>query len=918
MKRTRLFLTAWVLGIGLAWIGWSAELVQADLCVYGGTSGGVVAAVTAARLGKSVVLVVMNNHLGGMSSGGLGVTDRGNATSIAGVSAEFYQRVGKAYGTNGPVYFFEPHLAENVFRQMIFESRIPVYTDQRLTSVMMSGKRISRVVMENGTAFEAKQFIDTTYEGDLIALAGVSFTVGREAMSVYGESLAGIQPLTSAYSYDPYLTPGNPASGLLPLVQPGNAGTPGEGDTRVQAYNFRLCLTQNATNKIPIAPPANYDESRYELVRRYVAARVVKDGSVTLNKLIDVQTIIPNGKTDINANGELSTDYVGGNYTYPTNTYAGRQQIWQEHEDYIRGLLHFYATSTNVPANVRTEMQSWGLAKDEFQDTGGWPHQLYVREARRMVGDYVMTQDDCQWKRTAPDPVCLGSYTIDSHGVQRLAEGALARWEGSLGSPVAIPYGISYRSIIPRAGECENVYCTFALSASHVAFASCRMEPVFMMTSQSAATAACFAIDDAVSSQMLKYDKLAAQLRADKQMLKWTCAPPYLTNTITLDQANTCFVTSSSGWATGANPGGWNGSYWHDGGSGKGAKWVRYTPDLPTNGVYDVYLWWVEAGNRAVNTPVDIVHPGGTNRVFLNQQVNGSVWNRVFRTNFTAGASSSVVIRNDGTASGSYCIANGVQWRPVGFTIPPPPAITPEVEVVAADPVACEFGTNYARFSLVRNNDSALKAVTVDYVVGGSAIPGVDYAALPGRITISAGAVATNVTVVPLGISLGQDSVSVTLTLQSSTNFSLTSLSNAACTILDRPLDSWRRSVFTSAELADPSFSADGADPNGDGYQNLIAYAMGLDPRGSNSTNLPAARVSGRFFEIVYPRSKAAIDVTLEAEVSSDLISWESGPAVTETIQVLEDGPIQHVLLRLAAPITARGAAFVRFRAQRL
>jgi hypothetical protein len=256
---------------------------------------------------------------------------------------------------------------------MLAETGVAVFTNQLLASVTMTNQRIAQMSMQDGTIFRAKEFIDTTYEGDLMAAAGVTFTWGREGTNTYNESLAGIRPLGGIYNYDPDVSPGDPASGLLPLLQTNTGGTVGQDDQRLQTYNFRLCLTQKATNKIAIAEPANYSDANYELVRRYIAARVATDGTVSLNQLIDIQTIIPNGKTDINANGELSTDYVGYNYTWATNTYAGRAVLRQQHEDYIRGLLYFFANNTNVPLNVRTNMQSWGLAKDEFTDTGGWP-----------------------------------------------------------------------------------------------------------------------------------------------------------------------------------------------------------------------------------------------------------------------------------------------------------------------------------------------------------------------------------------------------------------------------------------------------------------------------------------------------------------------------------------------------------------
>jgi len=608
----------------------------------------VAAAVAAARLGKNVVLVAYNSHVGGMSSGGLGVTDHGNTNSIGGIAAEFYRRVGQAYGSASPVYWFEPHVAEQTFWQMLNQAGVPVYTNQLLAATTMSGQTITQITMTDGTIYRAKEFIDTTYEGDLMAQAGVTFTVGREATTNYNESMAGIQNPGGSYNYDPYVSAGNTNSGLLPFVQPSGPGTFGQGDSKVQTYNFRLCLTQNATNLIPIAAPAGYSEAQYELMRRYIAARVARNGAVHLNEVIDLQTIIPNGKTDINARDELSTDYIGYNYTYPTNTYAGRQVIRQAHEDYIRGLLYFYATSPNVPTNLNTEAQSWGLAKDEFQDTGGWPHQMYVREARRMVSDYVMIQQDAMGTRAAPDPIALASYALDSHPVARLAVGGYARWEGGgIGGMPPFPFGISYRSIIPRAGQCQNLFCTFALSSSHVGFAPVRMEPVFMMTSQSAATAAAFAIDDNVPVQQVNYQKLSAGLRADGQLLTWQSSTGG-TNGIIVDNADPNVVITGA-WNVGANAGFWGGSYIHDVNAGKGTKSVKFPVTLPTNGTYEVDAWWVAEPNRATNAPFYIVQAAGTTRVLVNQVNSSGGWFKLLTTNFNAGAGASVTISNTGT-----------------------------------------------------------------------------------------------------------------------------------------------------------------------------------------------------------------------------------------------------------------------------
>lgn len=892
----------------------ATNIVETDVVVYGGTSGGVVAAVAAARLGKSVALLSLNTHVGGMTASGLGVTDigPGNDTSyVSGIAREFYKRVGAAYGSTNLVIWFEPHVAENVFWQMLAEAGVQVYSNRLLAAATLASNRIAQITMEDGTVFRAKQFIDTTYEGDLIAAAGVTFTWGREGTNAYNESLAGIRSLGGTYSYDPYVVPGNPASGLLPHVNPNTGGTVGQGDKRLQAFNFRLCLTQNATNRVAISAPTNYSAANYELVRRYVTNRLAVDGSVSLSSLIHIQQIIPNGKTDINANGELSTDWVGYNYTWATNTYAEREQLRAAHENYIRGLLYFYATSPNIPANLNTEAQSWGLAKDEFADNNNWPWQIYVREARRMVSDYVMTQSNCEARVTAPDGICLARYNIDSHGVQRLASGNLTRWEGSIGGTPPFPYPLSYRAIVPRVGECQNVFATFALSASHVAFASCRMEPVFMMSSHAAGVAAALATDDNVAVQQLNYAKLAAELRAEGQLLVWTNAAAS-TNGIILDQGGP--GTASSGaadWTAGANAGGWNADYWHDGSSGKGAKWVSYTPTLPTNGTYEVYAWWVESSNRATNTPYDIIHAAGTNRVLVNQRVSSGGWFKLLTTNFNAGTSGKVIIRNENTTVGQYCIADGVRFLGIGAAAPlvGPPII----EIVASDAVAGEFATNPARISLVRSGDLT-PPVTITYTLSGTATPGVDYLSLPGSITLAAGAAVTNLLITPIADSLSEGEETVTVQLSSAPSYNLTSLSNATVVIQDRPVDAWRKVNFTAGELGNPAISGDQVDPDADGLANLMEYALALSPKLADANPLHP-RIIANHLTLTYPRNKAATDVLLTLETSADLQSWSANPAAFELMDCVDAGAVQQITVRLVAPASA--TSYVRLRVSR-
>jgi hypothetical protein len=890
------------------------NVVDCDVCVFGGTSGGAAAAVAAARLGKNVALVMVNNHVGGMTSGGLSVTDVGNAASIAGISAEFYQRVGQYYGSTNPVYWFEPHVAEQTFLQMLAGAGVTIYTNELLASVTMSNQIITQIVMADGNVYRAKEYIDTTYEGDLMAMAGVSFTVGREGTNVYGESLAGIQTPTHSYSYSPYTIPGNTNSALLPLVQSGSPGTPGQGDSKVQCYNFRLCLTQVATNEIPITTPADYSPTNYALFSNYIAAVVAAQGSVQLDELINIQDIIPNGKTDINADGELSTDYIGYNFTYPTNTYTGRQVIYQAHKDYIAGLLYYLGTATNVPLNVRTNMLSWGYAADEFTDNGGWPYPLYVREARRMIGDYVMQQQDAQGLRAATDSVALASYTLDSHPVARLAYNGLAAEEGGIGVAVSTPYPVSYHAIVPKVGQCQNLFCTFALSASHVGFASVRLEPVFMMNSQSAGTAAAFAIDDNVPVQQVNYPKLAAELIADGQLLTWSSGQSVSSNGIILDVNNTSGVTVVGSWPTGANPGGWplpNGTYLDDGNTGKGSKSVTFTPTISASGYYDVYTWWVYASNRATNTPMDISSASNFSTVYLNQQIICTNWVKIAASNyFNAGTNGYVTVRNGGTTG--YVIANAVRFMPLGNIAPPPSNPPPAIAIVASDALCGEFGTNTGRFSIVSVSGTNSAPFTVNYSVSGSAASGVDYAALSGSVVIPAGAPAADVIVSPLGDNLSANSATVTLSLLASTNYTITNPASATVTILDRPLDAWRRANFTAGQLANPQISGDSAEPAGDGLSNLMKYVMGLPPL-VPATNVLNPQILNGYFTITYSRSKSATDVAVTLQTSADLTNWFSGPAYFQQLNAVDEVTNTLITTQATAPVSSASQAFVRF-----
>jgi hypothetical protein len=489
--------------------------------VYGGTSGGVVAAVKAARMGRSVVLIEPGRHLGGLSSGGLGATDIGNKQAIGGVSREFYRRLGRAYDQD-EAWKFEPHVAEEVFDELIRAANVPVAFGERLDladGVEKRGTRIVAIRTESGRTFRGRMFIDATYEGDLMAKAGVSYHVGREANAVYGETLNGVQTRKATHHQfikpvDPHVVPGDPASGLLPGVHAGGPGAEGSGDHRVQAYNFRICATDVPENRRPWPKPDDYDPLRYELLLRNFEAG---DERVPWHAVM-----MPNRKTDSNNNHAVSTDYIGMNYAYPDGDYATRQRIIRKHRSYQRGLMWTLANSPRVPAKVREYFQTWGLARDEFTDNDNWPRQLYVREARRMVSDYVMTQHNCQGRRVVEDPVGLAAYTMDSHNVQRYVdENGHVRNEGDVQVGGFPPYPISYRSIVPKRSQCTNLLVPVCLSASHIAFGSIRMEPVFMVLGESAATAAVQAVEADVDVQEIDYERLYERLIVDGQILSW-------------------------------------------------------------------------------------------------------------------------------------------------------------------------------------------------------------------------------------------------------------------------------------------------------------------------------------------------------------------------------------------------------------
>lgn len=626
---------------------------QADVIIYGGTSSGVAAAIQVSRMGKSVIVIEPTDHLGGLTTNGLGSTDSGRKDTIGGISREFYQRVHQHYAKPDSwplqkpeelskkgggemfnpkadtMWVFEPKVAEKIFEEMIAEAGVEVFREERLnreTGVKISDGRITGITMESGKIFAGTMFLDATYEGDLLAAAGVSYHVGREANSVYGETLNGVQKKQMkghlfVKPVDPWIIAGDSSSGLIAGVHNDGPGEDGQGDQRVQAFNFRMCMSNDTRNRVPFPKPEEYEEKNYELLfRNFEAGDLRMPWSAGM---------MPNHKTDTNNFGAFSTDNIGMNYDYPEASYTEREEILKEHETYQKGLMWTLANHPRVPEVIRQAMAPWGLAADEFIANGNWPRQIYVREARRMVSDYVVTEVDCRRVRVAEDSVGLGSYNMDSHNVQRYVtpEGSVQN-EGDVQVSPGGPYVVSYRSIVPKKGECENLLVPVCVSSSHIAFGSIRMEPVFMILGQSAATAAVMAIESGKIVQEIPYAELKARLVADGQVLDLPAeALPreFLTSNslpgIVIDDE---FARLEGEWTTSTSaPIFIETGYRHDAyGSSvvPEVKKATFFAPIPDAGEYEVHFSYPPNNNRASNVRVIIHASDGEKTVTVDQR----------------------------------------------------------------------------------------------------------------------------------------------------------------------------------------------------------------------------------------------------------------------------------------------------------
>lgn len=559
-----------------------------DICIYGGTSAGVIAAYTAAKLNKKVILIEPGKHLGGLTSGGLGYTDIGNKYVVSGLARDFYRRMGKHYG-KFETWIFEPHVAEGIFNDYIKEANVPILFEYRIIDAAKQNGFIQNITIENSNApsastnktIVAKMFIDCSYEGDLMAKAGVSYVVGREDNSTYNETYNGIQLMEGHQFPDgisPYKTPNDSTSGLLWGISNNKLLPTGTGNKMVQAYNYRICLTNDPNNRINITQPADYNASTYELLLRVLSTWPAKN----LNDHVLKIDLMPNHKTDINNNGPFSTDMIGMNYDYPEADFNTRQIILKMHEEYIKGLLYFIGHDARMPEHLRNEMLQWGYPKDEYADNNNFSPQAYIRESRRMMGDYVMTQANCESRATVNDGVGMAAYTMDSHNCERLVVNGMVKNEGNVEQGGFGPYPISYRALIPKAAECNNLYVPVCLSASHIAYGSIRMEPVFMVLAQSSAAAACMAIDNKQTVQQVDVKKLQTLLKENPLM-------DGSTPEVLADNDDTTSVIITGNWKR--QTGGGYGPSWLHASPSTMPQSVQFRPHITSSGSYALYVY---------------------------------------------------------------------------------------------------------------------------------------------------------------------------------------------------------------------------------------------------------------------------------------------------------------------------------------
>lgn len=630
-----------------------------DVCVYGGTASGVIAAYSASKMGKKVILIEPGQYLGGMTTGGLGATDIGNKFAISGLARKFYRDLGDYYG-KFEKWTFAPTPAFELMDRYIAEADIDVIYNKRIILSTVVHKQIRSITLEDALVpdhtphmkVSAKQFIDCTYEGDLMAQSGVSYFTGRESNDTFNETLNGVQQFTGHQfpdGVDPYIIEGDSLSGYCWGLSDNQLESIGTGDKSIQAYNFRLCWTRDSNNMVPFTRPESYDSTKYELLARAIKV----SGSTDISNYLLIKKVTDaDDKYDVNNRGAFSTDMIGMNYEYPEGDYETRERIWREHEEYTKGLLYFLTHDVRVPEVLRNEISQYGWARDEYVDNDYFPTQLYVREARRLNGEYIMTQNNCQGVEFVEDGIGMAAYGMDSHNCQRLVVNGMVKNEGDVQFHGFLPYHISYKSITPKREECTNLLVPVCVSSSHIAFGSIRMEPVFMVLGQSAGVAAAMAIDQNKSVQEIDVKKLRTLLKND----------PYLDGSIPeilVDEGEIDKINRSGGWAK--NYGGYKHSHMltfntqHD-------MYFTFAPTVEETGVYDLYFFCTPNSSIASSFGLTIRHSNGMDTVYIKPKENLNSWAKVGVYHFTKGKSGSLTI--DGSLSEGPIYADAILLVP--------------------------------------------------------------------------------------------------------------------------------------------------------------------------------------------------------------------------------------------------------------
>jgi hypothetical protein len=862
--------------------------VEADVVIYGATSGGVVAAAQATRMGKSVALIAFGRHLGGMTSGGLTETDAVDAQVQGGITREYFDAVGRDSG-------FKPSTAELAFEAIVadpipdasWDAPVPTYYEQRLASVEKDGARIVALHMENGSIFRGKMFIDCTYEGDLMAQAGVSYTYGREPSSQYGESKAGkIGPVGLSHSTDAYVIEGDAESGLIYNVTDEAAGSNGSGDEHLQAYNFRMYTVQKSdpTEKQPLFEPATYDPTQFEMLYRYHRA----DGytRMTVGNDINNHEMFDRGVSTDHIGGNRWPDGNGGWIAWPEADYATRELIYQSHVSWQLGMLWYLkndaryralATDSSLSYKIQGKIQDLlnkvdelGFPLGEYPETGGWPHELYVREARRMLSDLVITQDHFDRKIIEEDSVGLANYTADSHHVRRIvgSNGAV-RVEGDTGGSGSSTWRIPYRALIPKQSECENLLVPWALSASHVAFCSTRMEPCLMVLSQSAATAAALSIDRDEAVQELPYPLLKLQLLADGQILGE--APVETVAGEIVDNADASGFTSTGTWLASSSTAGYYGSdYLHNNNIASGNT-ATFTPTLPQSGYYKVYTRWTAHTNRATNASYTITHKNGSTQVLTDQTINGDLWNSLGTFEFDSGSTGHVTVSD--TDTDGYVIVDAVRF----VEIDEDDLDQQTVNVLASDPRADESIGSPGIFKFVRDNDDITQALTIHFTVSGSALPGSEYTALPSSVTIPAYKRSIELKVTPISDSIAQGTRTIIVTVTQDAGYTIGTQSSATITLHDKPYDAWRATTYTAPNASE---TEQNQDSDADGISNRLEFFLGTDPLQptNRQANQQVEFTDENELKLTFTRAGYAKEEAYEIQFSETLLagSWST------------------------------------------